>query len=215
MSARRSAVPSLPSALRPLRVPALATALLALSACSAYNNYVPSIVTPYRADVQQGNWVTQEMVSLLRPGMTREQVRFALGSPALTDVFHADRWDYPYAFTPGYGKTEQRLLTVYFENERLARWTGDEMPDRQPFQKEAPPRAVNVPLDNPAQRPPTTTPAAAEGASTPAQTPAENTAGEPAPAERPAERVIQPRPAGTLTDPLTPGTSPSPRLIKE
>jgi outer membrane protein assembly factor BamE len=145
--------------LRILRAPAALAAVLALSACGAYNSYVPGFITPYRSDVQQGNWVTSEMVALLKPGMTREQVRFALGSPALTDIFHADRWDYPYSFLPGRGKAEQRLLTVFFENDRLARWSGDEMPDRQPFQKEPPPRAVNVPIDNPAQRPPVTTPA--------------------------------------------------------
>ena len=51
---------------------------------------------PYRADMQQGNWITREQVDLLQPGMSREQVRFALGSPTLTSVLHADRWDYPY-----------------------------------------------------------------------------------------------------------------------
>jgi len=51
---------------------------------------------PYMVGLQQGNWVTQQQVGLLYEGMTREQVRFALGSPTLTSVLHADRWEYPY-----------------------------------------------------------------------------------------------------------------------
>lgn len=92
---------------------------------------------PYRAPVQQGNWITQEQVALLQPGMTREQVRFALGSPTLTSVLHADRWDYPYYFKPGYGEPSERKFTVWFENDLLARWEGDKQPELQPFQLDA------------------------------------------------------------------------------
>ncbi|CAP41887.1 outer membrane lipoprotein OmlA [Bordetella petrii] len=92
---------------------------------------------PYKAPVQQGNWITQEQVALLQPGMTREQVRFALGSPTLTSVLHADRWDYPYYFKPGYGKAQERKFTVWFDNDRLVRWSGDEQPELQPFQLDA------------------------------------------------------------------------------
>lgn len=92
---------------------------------------------PYKAPVQQGNWITQEQVALLQPGMTREQVRFALGSPTLTSVLHADRWDYPYFFKPGYGKAQERKFTVWFDNDRLVRWSGDEQPELQPFQLDA------------------------------------------------------------------------------
>jgi len=90
---------------------------------------------PYRADVQQGNWVTSEQVSRLEKGMTREQVRYILGTPTLQDIFHASRWDYPYYNKPGYGKEEERRFTVWFENDVLTRWDGDQQPDRQPFQK--------------------------------------------------------------------------------
>ena len=90
---------------------------------------------PYRATIQQGNWITSEQVAKLETGMTRDQVRFILGTPTLQDIFHAERWDYPYYNQPGYGQDELRKFTVWFENDRLARWTGDEQPDRQPFQK--------------------------------------------------------------------------------
>ncbi|MGB6007406.1 outer membrane protein assembly factor BamE [Castellaniella sp.] len=90
---------------------------------------------PYRATIQQGNWITSEQVAQLEVGMTRDQVRFILGTPTLQDVFHADRWDYPYYNQPGYGKDELRKFTVWFQNDQLTRWSGDEQPDRQPFQK--------------------------------------------------------------------------------
>jgi outer membrane protein assembly factor BamE len=89
---------------------------------------------PYKVGVQQGNWVTSEQVGLLYEGMTREQVRFALGSPTLTSVFHTDRWDYPYFYLAPNGKSEERNLTVFFQNGLLVKWQGDEQPDLQPFQ---------------------------------------------------------------------------------
>jgi outer membrane protein assembly factor BamE len=84
--------------------------------------------------IQQGNWVTKDQVSLLRPGMSREQVRFALGTPTLASVLPANRWDYPYYYRAGNGKVEERVLTVIFEGSQLASWRGDEQPDLQPFQ---------------------------------------------------------------------------------
>src|SRR5687767_14106840 len=72
--------------------------LLVLAAGVPGCSYVPRIpgITPYRMEIQQGNFVSQEMVSQLKPGMTREQVRFILGTPMVTDVFHPERWDYVY-----------------------------------------------------------------------------------------------------------------------
>ncbi|MHB1358222.1 MAG: outer membrane protein assembly factor BamE [Rhodocyclaceae bacterium] len=95
-----------------------------LTACSNTPE-VTSYLTPYRIDVRQGNFVTQDMVARLKPGMTREQVRFALGTPLVTDMFHADRWDYVYRFQPGRGETQSRRLVVFFEDGKLARVGGD------------------------------------------------------------------------------------------
>ncbi len=89
---------------------------------------------PYKVGVQQGNWITRDQVALLRPGMSREQVRFALGTPTLTSVLHTNRWDYPYYYRSGSGKVEERVLTVFFEGSQLSSWKGDEQPDLQPFQ---------------------------------------------------------------------------------
>lgn len=90
---------------------------------------------PYRADVQQGNWITAEQVTQLEPGMSRAQVRFVLGTPVLQDALHANRWDYTYYNKPGYGEEELRQFTVWFDGDLLTRWEGDVQPDRQPFER--------------------------------------------------------------------------------
>jgi outer membrane protein assembly factor BamE len=83
------------------------------------------MLTPYRIDVRQGNYVSQEMAAQLKPGLTREQVRFILGTPLLADMFHADRWDYVYRMQPGHGPVEERHLAVFFSDGKLARLSGD------------------------------------------------------------------------------------------
>jgi outer membrane protein assembly factor BamE len=103
---------------------------MALSACGTTNWGFP-----YRPDVQQGNWITSEQVAQLQQGMTREQVRFILGTPTIQDIFRTNRWDYPYYNKPGYGEEQERKFTVWFEGDSLVRWEGDQQPDRQPFQK--------------------------------------------------------------------------------
>jgi outer membrane protein assembly factor BamE len=89
---------------------------------------------PYKVGVQQGNWVTRSQVELLAPGMTPEQVRFALGTPTLTSVLHANRWEYPYFYKAPSGTTEERNLAVFFSDGVLVKWEGDEQPAQQPFQ---------------------------------------------------------------------------------
>ena len=104
--------------------------LAALSpACS-----VPRIpgITPYKVEIQQGNFVSQEMVAQLKPGMSKEQVRFVLGTPLLTDIFHAERWDYVYWRETPEGKREQRRLAVHFSDGRLARLDGDAVSPKEP-----------------------------------------------------------------------------------
>lgn len=102
----------------------------ALPGCTAVGNFFK----PYRIDVRQGNFVTQEMVSQLKSGMTRDQVRFVLGTPLVTDVFHADRWDYIYRFQPGKGGLQERRLTVIFEDGKLVRLEGDVRAGEAPSQ---------------------------------------------------------------------------------
>lgn len=114
------------------RLCTLAAALgvsLILSGCESMRSWTPTFIQPYRPDVQQGNVVTQEMVEQLREGMTRDQVRFLLGSPMLTSVFHLDRWDYIYHLRRGKGgEVQTRRMTVQFKDNRLASFTADAMP---------------------------------------------------------------------------------------
>ena len=95
--------------------------------------YVPAIVTPYRMDIQQGNFVTQDMVEKLAVGQTREQVRFILGTPLLADVFHANRWDYIFRFSKGWNDPVKRKLIVFFDAQgKLERWDADGLPPPAP-----------------------------------------------------------------------------------
>jgi outer membrane protein assembly factor BamE len=82
-------------------------------------------LAPYRIDIQQGNFVSQDMVTQLKRGMTKDQVRFILGTPLLTDIFHADRWDYVYLLDRPGEPPVQRRLALFFEGDRLARLEGD------------------------------------------------------------------------------------------
>lgn len=83
----------------------------------------------YKMTVQQGNVLTEEMVDRLELGMTRAQVRYLLGTPLLTDIFHTDRWDYPYTIKRGHRPLEERKLTLWFEGDTLVRILGDFQPD--------------------------------------------------------------------------------------
>ena len=100
---------------------------LMLAGCSWLPSWVPNPGV-YKLDVNQGNYITQDQVDRLKVGLTRQQVRGALGTPMLTDAFHANRWDYPYEFNRQGRTLEHRQLTVYFVDDKVARWEGDEMP---------------------------------------------------------------------------------------
>lgn len=106
-----------------LRTVLLSVSVCLLSACtpSSFN----WMFKPYRIDVRQGNAVSQEMVSQLSSGMSREQVKFIMGSPLLVDIFHADRWDYAYQFSQGYSEPERRIVSVFFADNKLLRVEGN------------------------------------------------------------------------------------------
>jgi len=101
-----------------MRARILTLVALLLAGCSS----VPSL--PYKIEVQQGNVITQEMVDKLKPGMTRSQVRFVLGSPMISDAFHDNRWDYIYRLEQKGRLVEQRRLAVFFEEDKLVRLGG-------------------------------------------------------------------------------------------
>jgi outer membrane protein assembly factor BamE len=95
---------------------------------SSAASWAPTFLGPYRPDVHQGNIVTKEMVDQLRIGMTRDQVRFMLGTPLLTSEFRKDRVDYIYYLNPLKGPVQNRRLTLYFKENRLDRFNADPMP---------------------------------------------------------------------------------------
>jgi len=86
--------------------------------------FLPACSLVYRIDVQQGNYVTQDLVDRLKPGMTKAEVKQLLGTPLLIDVFHANRWDYFFSNVKGRKPEDSSRLSVFFENDKLARHTG-------------------------------------------------------------------------------------------
>lgn len=105
-------------------------------------SFLERIPIVHRPDIQQGNIVTQEMVDQLRPGMSRRQVRFLLGTPMLVDVFHRNRWDYVYTLTEGWGDMETTRLSLYFDADQLVGIEGDMRP--RPGAADAIPDRENV-----------------------------------------------------------------------
>lgn len=95
--------------------------------CVSCGTALPT-VKPYKLDVQQGNVVTSKMLLQLRPGMTKSQVRFIMGTPLVQDSFHGNRWDYVYQMREGGKITEQRRVILDFENELLKKIRGDVIP---------------------------------------------------------------------------------------
>lgn len=76
----------------------------------------------YRINIQQGNFLDEETVDQVEPGWTRSQVRFLLGTPMVSDVFHTNRWDYVYYFKRGRSrKVERHHFIVYFDGDNVQR----------------------------------------------------------------------------------------------
>lgn len=160
-----------------MKVLLLVSLALAVAACSSVN--VP--LSPYRIDVQQGNALEQESVAKLKPGLTRSQVRFLLGTPLLVDPFHGNRWDYVYNFRKAGKLAEERRLALFFDGDVLARIEAEgltlrnEQPEVRPAppeqsaqtaieqpRPEAAPVAVALPLENAGPLQPVAVPPAAE-----------------------------------------------------
>ncbi|MDD5181489.1 MAG: outer membrane protein assembly factor BamE, partial [Gallionellaceae bacterium] len=106
-------------------------------------------LTPHKIEIRQGNLVTPEMREKLKVGMTRLQVRAAVGTPLVSDPFHVNRWDYVYRFEQKGKVVEQQRLTLYFENDRLARIDDSNMPasSTPPAQTPQPVVAASVVAD--------------------------------------------------------------------
>ncbi len=124
---------STPSALRASLVLSLAAALAGCQSLQASDNFL-GVVTPYRVEVVQGNIITSEQAAQVKPGLSRAQVRDVLGSPLLTDIFHADRWDYVFTIRRQGAAAQLRRVVVRFKGEALDSIdTGGELPGEREF----------------------------------------------------------------------------------
>ena len=103
---------------------------LALLLAGCQSMTLPGL-SAYKIDIQQGNYVTQDMVAKLKPGMTRNQVKFALGTPLIADPFHPDRWDYVYVLHKKGKLVAQRRIVAIFQGDKLVRIEGDVVPSRE------------------------------------------------------------------------------------
>ena len=125
-----------------LKVSALTVvASLALTACGSFGGSGTSTssinpvnwLTPYRVDVIQGNFISKEQVEVLKPGMSRNQVKDILGTPLLSSLFHADRWDYVFTLKRQGVESQAYKYTVFFTGDQLVRFEGDDMPSEAEF----------------------------------------------------------------------------------
>jgi outer membrane protein assembly factor BamE len=124
------------------RVSSLLRPAFALAACAVVagcgsvdgaTRRFASAITPYKVEVVQGNFVSSEQVELLKPGMSRQQVKELLGTPLVTSAFHTDRWDYVFTLRRQGVDSQQRKLTVFFKGDALERFEGDSMPSEADF----------------------------------------------------------------------------------
>ena len=108
----------------------------ALSACGTTDNVsnrVASIISPYKIDIVQGNFVSKEQAAALRAGMSRLQVRDLMGTPLLVSMFHANRWDYVFTFKRQGTEPQSRKVTVYFKNDVVEKFDADNLPTEAEF----------------------------------------------------------------------------------
>ena len=98
---------------------------LILSACS-----FPGV---FKINVQQGNIITQDMLDQLKPGMTKKQVRFVLGSDLLDNVFNPNIEHYLYTYQKAGGEMQRQLITVYYQDDLFARYEGGLLEDNPAY----------------------------------------------------------------------------------
>jgi len=112
-----------------LIVALLTLSLFNIAGCS-YRPSLPKLSLPsvYKIDIQQGNVITQEMIDQLRPGLTKRQVQYVMGTPMIEDTFNQSRWDYVYSYQPGGEKRQQESISLFFENDLLTHFEGDFIP---------------------------------------------------------------------------------------
>ena len=112
-------------------IPWLLAAALLAGGCATKDPNRSGLLEPYRIDLPQGNYLTREQVDQVREGMTRDQVRFILGTPLLGQLFQTDRWDYVFRYMHPNGQAETRRVLVRFADDRVKSVEADPLPLRE------------------------------------------------------------------------------------
>ena len=111
---------------------ALTVCTLALAACSSNDTTRSGLLEPYRSDLPQGNYVTQEMLDQIEAGMNDQQVARTLGSPLLRDVFQPRQWNYVFSYRHPNGRVDLRRVKIVFDdNNQVASIEADELPQNE------------------------------------------------------------------------------------
>lgn len=105
--------------------------LSVISACSSLR--FPGV---YKVTIQQGNYLEEEMIEQLKPGLSKEQVRYIMGTPLIEDTFNQNQWDYYYNVKLGDDDLRTNHFTVYFEDNKLTHWDGDYTPINKQVEKD-------------------------------------------------------------------------------
>jgi len=145
----------------------------------------------YKIDVQQGNYVTEDVVARVKTGMTKAEVRQILGTPLVADIFHANRWDYYFSSVKNHKAENRTLLSVFFENDKVSAVKGESHPPAPPPVGQAGPAAAQAPA-SPAPAPASPAPAPAPASPAPAPAPASPAPAPAAPAPSPAPATPAP-----------------------
>ena len=113
----------------------LLCAALSLTGCESLQrtDSLFGFITPYRIDIVQGNAVTKEQVALIKPGLTRLQVKDVLGTPLVADPFHAARWDYIFTLRRPGAQPQRRSVVVLFEGDAVKSIEAPELPSERDF----------------------------------------------------------------------------------
>lgn len=121
---------------RSLRMAIVLTCSAGLLACGSLDSAstrIAGLVTSYKVDIVQGNFVSSEQAAMLKAGVTRAQVRDILGTPLLMSIFHADRWDYVFTIQRQGLPSQLRKLSVTFKGDVLDRIDTEPMPSEAEF----------------------------------------------------------------------------------
>jgi outer membrane protein assembly factor BamE len=120
---------------RPFAIPCLLAAAALLGGCSSLQrtDSFMGLITPYRIDIVQGNAITREQAALVRPGMSRLQVRDILGTPLIADPFHVDRWDYIFTLRRPNTDVQRRSVVVRFDGDVVKTIDVPELPTEREF----------------------------------------------------------------------------------